>query len=265
MRQPRAFLAIRPGVHYRSDAFANGLGRIGYRVYTRTPQSDEIEPDSVLITWNRSAFSDPPARMIENLGGKVIVSENGYLGKDENGRQLYAMALGHHNGAGTWREGGPERWAALDIALKPWRESGKHILILGQRGIGHSSVAMPKGWDRLLTRSLPRRTKRPVRFRPHPGKDGVHGQPAVPLKNDLKDCHAVVTWNSGAGLRAIVAGVPVFYGFPKWIGATAGRPLDHDLEDPFLGDRLPMLRRLAWSQFTLAEITTGEPFRRLLG
>jgi hypothetical protein len=81
----------------------------------------------------------------------------------------------------------------------------------------------------------------------------------------LADCFAAVTWGSGAAIKAIIAGVPVFHEFSRWIGAPAAKFGAANLEQPFVGDRLPMLRRLAYAQWSVAEIERGEPFALLLG
>jgi hypothetical protein len=76
-----------------------------------------------------------------------------------------------------------------------------------------------------------------------------------------------VTWGSGAAIKAICAGVPVFTDWPKWIGAPAALPLSGaDIEEPLCDDaaRERMLDKLAWAQHAVAEITSGEPLRRLL-
>jgi hypothetical protein len=75
----------------------------------------------------------------------------------------------------------------------------------------------------------------------------------------------VVTWGSGAALKALAMGVPVFHTFPQWIGAGAANPLGSDLEKPFRGDRLPMFRRLAWAMWPLHELESGAAFAALLG
>jgi hypothetical protein len=67
-----------------------------------------------------------------------------------------------------------------------------------------------------------------------------------------------VTWGSGAGIKSIVAGIPVFHEMPNWIGAPAAKLGLDDIEQPFLGDRQPMLNRLAWAQWDLDEIASGE-------
>ena len=68
-------------------------------------------------------------------------------------------------------------------------------------------------------------------------------------------------------LKALVWGIAVVYAFPKWIGGDAGQlmsgstfPIAHRDDEA----RLEMFRRLAWAQWSLDEITSGEAFNRLL-
>lgn len=84
------------------------------------------------------------------------------------------------------------------------------------------------------------------------------------LQDDLANAWAVATWGSGAALKALLMGVPVFHAFPQWIGKAAARPFRCPIEEPFLDDRLPMFRRLAWAIWSADEIARGEPFRCLL-
>lgn len=250
-----AALTLRPPLHYRREVFAEGLGRIGYAV--GSPRSHP-QPADLLVLWNRNRAWEHLARVYEQAGARVIVAENGYLGRDAEGGQLYAMALRQHNGAGVWPSGDDCRWDVLGIELAPWRTGGEEIVVLPQRGIGAPGVAMPRSWATSVVTRLRKVTRRPVRIRPHPGKD--RPDPAA----DLEHAFAAVTWGSGAGLKAIVHGVPVFHELRAWIGATAARYGIDDIENPFRGDRLPMLRRLAWAQWTLEEIRSGAAFAALL-
>jgi hypothetical protein len=119
---------------------------------------------------------------------------------------------------------------------------------------------MSASWPRLIVERLKKLTRREIRIRPHPGLKSL----ASPLAPALAGCHAVVTWGSGAALKAIMLGVPAFHELPGWIGAAAARFGFETLENPFLGDRMPMLERMAWSQWTVAEITSGHAFRTLM-
>lgn len=256
-----AWLALRDGVHYRRAAFAQGLQRAGYRVEQRLP--DLPGPRDVLVIWNRYGDSARAADLFESRGLQVLVAENGYLGNEFAGRRWYAIARSQHNGAGTWDDRGPERWDALRVSFGTWRGDGGETVLLPQRGIGPSGVAMPRSWEG-ESRRLFRATGIGTRTRPHPGQSV-----AKPLEDDLARATLAVTWGSGAALKALLWGIPVAYSMPKWIGAGAALPLHSLLREsapPVRDDarRLVMFRRLAWAQWTLEEIQAGEPFAALL-
>ena len=231
----------------------SGLKAAGFKI-GKPDQAD------LLLVWNRYGAFDDCARRCEQRGGAVLVAENGYLGNDFAGSRWFALANGHHNGAGWWAVGGNDRWDSLGVKLEPWRD-GREIVVLPQRGIGPVGVAMPRGWGEATADRLRKLTKRPVRIRKHPGKSE-----AIPLADDLRDAHAVVTWGSGAALKAIVMGVPVFHDFPKWIGASASRPMSEFGKGPMADDaaRLSMFRRLAWAMWRVEEIASGEAIRAVL-
>lgn len=248
----RAFVALRHDKHYRLDAFMSGLKRAGYRV--QASHWNRPEPGDVLVIWNRYGQGDGCARLFEKRGGTVLVAENGYTGKDAKGGPWYALSKWQHNGAGEWVVGGPERWRGFGMELAPWRD-GKEYVVLPQRGIGPHGVAMPRNWHKQLALPVP------YRVRPHPGQ----GE-AVPLAEDLAKAKAVVTWGSGAAIKALMLGVPVFYDFRRWIGAGAGLPLSRVGSEPLRCDfaRLRMFERLAWAQWRISEISSGEAFTTLL-
>lgn len=241
----RALCLIRPQLVYRREAFCSGLKAVGYKLVDSLPKP---EPDDLLIIWNRYGMFHETANRFERVGARVIVAENGYVKRGE----FYALARSHHSGAGEWAVGGPERWDSFGIELQPWKE-GCDLIILGQRGIGESGIAAPKSWAESV------RQRYGGKVRSHPG-NGVH---PVPLDRDLRNAFAVATWHSAAAFEALILGVPVFCDFPRWIGMSAATPLS---EYPKLRtvDRLQMFRRLAWAQWRLDEIRSGEAFRWLL-
>lgn len=247
-----AALLLRETVSYRADAFAAGFARHGFEV-GRAPKPHPERGD-VLLVWN---YKPGEGRYHENYrkaGATVLVAENGYIGKGQDGGKLFALAKTNHNGAGQWRCGGPERFAALGLELAPWRKKGSFLLVLPQRGIGGPGVAMPRDWLQRTLTGLKARTDREIRIRRHPGASKEDPYEA------LAGCHAAVTWGSGAGIKALAAGFPVFSDFAQWIGFDASAWLAGDLEDPCLSDagRLAMFERLAWAQWSLGEITSGE-------
>ena len=265
----KAVCMVRADPMYRRDACLKGLQAAGFEI---APQLARPKPGDLVVVWNRYGNYETEALRFEAAGAAVIVMENGYLGHREdefrklfsaNGEQLYAMALDHHNGAGRWHVGEPGRWREQGIEVKPWRADGEHVLVLPQRGIGPPGVAMPAGWSEKTFARLRAMTKRKVVVRGHPG----NAPTVAPLERDLEGCWCAVTWGSGAGLKAICAACPCSIDFAKWIGEPAAMALqDADIEWPRDSDqaREYMLDRLAWAQFTVSEISTGEPFKRLM-
>lgn len=262
----KAWIGIREQPHYRRDAFASGLRACGYDVHFGTPTS--YEPGMVYVSWNRYDVGHAICTKVEQAGRIALVAENGYIGPGGvsphgmNPREWYALAIGGHNGQGQWSTGGPERWDALGVDLKPWRADGDHILVCPNRPFGRPGYAMAGNWAEDVAARLRAITKRPVRIRPHPGNDPAR----KPLAEDLAGAWACVIWSSSAGVQALVAGIPVICEAPAWIvhRAALGYCAVDDVARPSRGPRLPQLRRLAWAQWHVDEIATGEPFRHLL-
>ncbi|HYH39912.1 MAG TPA: hypothetical protein VD860_16950 [Azospirillum sp.] len=259
MRGPIAYSFLREQPHYRSDAFHAGLRACGFTVKQRQYPAP-VGPGDIVLVWNRYGQGEIYAKAGERAGATVLIAENGYLGADAAGVQLYALAVGQHNGAGRWLPGDRDRMLRQMGAFQPWRDDGRHILVLPSRGVGPAGVGQPSVWTDGVVADLRRRTDRPVRVRLHPGTT----TPPTTLEQDLEGAWAVVTWGSGAAIKALALGVPVFFEMPQWIGAAAALPLSADLEAPFLGDRVPMFERLSGAQASLDEISSGTAFRRLL-
>lgn len=236
---------LRPDLVYRRTAFDTGLKNAGYVL-----KNDGHVPrkGDALLIWNRYSMFHERAKRFEQAGASVFVAEHGYLGKNWNGSDWFALARGHHNGLGFWRDCGPERWASWRVPLAPWRTGGSEIVLLPQRGIGEPGVRMELDWLSKASAAYPR-----ARIRPHPGLDKT----PKPLEEDLAKASHVVTWGSGAAIKALLLGIPVLYGLKGWIGAPAAAPIGNE---PVKPDRIPMFQRLAWAQWTLDEITTGVPY-----
>lgn len=260
---PVALSLIRDAPCYRASAFQEGLKACGYTV--RNVWTPYLTDEDILVIWNRYGRWNEYAELAERNGVTVIVAENGYLGRDAAGGPWYALSLSKHNGAGKWPYSGcpagqrPVRGAP--VACKPWRAAGDEIVLLPQRGIGSPGVAMPKMWAERTLQSL-RKSYPKVKFRirEHPGE-----RACIPLEQDLDQTSAVVTWGSGAALKALTMGIPVFHEFDKWIGAPACNHL-RDFPERYCNDddRQWMFERLSWAHWKLEEISSGYAFRKLL-
>lgn len=238
--------------YYRLHVFSEGLKRHGYKIIS--DRNYHPNQNDLVLLWNRNPPFEKIAQRYEAAKATVLITENGYVGDTK------ALAKNKHAGAGWWFVGEDDRWSRLGVDVRPWRKDGDHILVLPQRSIGQPGVAMPRNWERTVTERLAKLTSRPIRVRKHPGKD--RGKEPT-LEQDLANAWAAVTWASGAGVKALIEGVPVFYDLKEWIGGPAGSCV-WDIENPVLGDRMSMLHRLAWAQWTWSEIESGEAFEWLL-
>jgi len=272
----RAYCLVRDAPWYRRQAFVEGLKRAGFEIQPGVPDPGRTRPGDVLVIWNRYGGNHQIATRFENGGGTVIVAENGYISPKGTAPKFdvhtkegpkptdyYALSKTGHNGSGWWPVGGPERFDALGLELKPWQENPNgHILVCGQRGIGSPTMASPPGWNEATAASIRKRTKREVRIRPHPGNDA----PKRPLELDLAGAWACAIWSSGSGIKALALGIPTFFDAPFWICSPGALRMSEDPEKPLRSDaaRLVAMQRMAWAQWQVQEIQSGEPFRRLL-
>ncbi len=265
---PRAFVLIREAPWYRRQAFVAGLKAVGYEVLQRGP--DRARAGDVLVQWNRYGGNHEIASRFEREGGRVFVAENGYLGAGGTSPKFdvhpagpqpghyYALSEGWHNGRGRSPVGGPERFEALGVELKPWRTDGEHVLVCPNRSFGVGDQVMRADWATRCAERLRKATRRPVRVRGHPGNDA----PKRPVSEDLRGAWAAVVWSSSVAVHALLEGIPTFIEAPYQImkGAAASGPVDN----PVLPDRLPHFVRMAWAQWRLDEIERGDAFKALL-
>lgn len=244
--------------HYGHDTFNEGFAAIGYLPVTKlhTPT-----PEDLLLLWNRTGPNGIRANHFEAAGGRVLVAENGYFGKHWRGSQWYALALTHHNTLAQWATPDPSRWRSFSVELSPWREPGGETVILAQRGIGEPGIQSPTHWHTQQNKAIPR-----ARVRLHPGKAAVAAN-AIPLELDLVGASEVLTWASAAAMHALVWGIPVYYGYPKWIGAIAARRAVLYGDGPFTDDacRLAMFENLAWHMWRREEVKCGAALSSVLG
>lgn len=197
-----------------------------------------------MVSWNRIREAVAAARAFEAAGRPVLITENASWGNDFQGDSWLTLAKGYHNMAGCFPIGGNDRWDNLNHPLMEWRRSCSETLILPQRGIGPPSVSMPRAWpSEAQARYL-------CRMRSHPGR-----AIAKSLQSDLHGIGRVITWGSGAAIKALMLGVSVVSDMPNWIGEQQNTD----------ESRLAMFRRLAWAQWRLDEFRSGEAFEWMLG
>jgi hypothetical protein len=123
---------------------------------------------------------------------------------------------------------------------------------------------------------LRKHTQRPIVIRSHPRREVVVLPGCIidkPLHmlntyddfdfdRALSNAWAVVNWNSGPGSQAAMSGVPAFVG-PTSLAAPVANLDWSQIESPARPDRSEWLINLAHTEWTCAELSTGQPIARL--
>lgn len=243
--------------NHRHELFSNGLMAAGYKL---ADNYNSLKEGDVIIVWNRKRGMNDLLTMLEARGVLPIVAENGYIGSDDNGKRTIALAFYQHHGLGKWpiiEEPFTKRQIRQNFHTSDWRAGGEEIVVLAQRNIGITSHGV--SWARDMAYNIQKKTKRRVRLRLHPGiKEDV-----IPLEVDLEDAFAVVTYSSGAAIKAINMGVPAFYFLPGWIGVDAAKFGVEDLENPYRSCRKIFLQKISCAQWLQSEISDGTAFNAL--
>ncbi len=163
--------------------------------------------------------------------------------------------------------------AALDeITLKPWNYDGQHILVIPPSYHTAKWYGIDRhDWERYYLNELRKYTKREIRVR-HKYKNNANDilegkRNGKNLYDDLRGCHAVVSFHSMVASQAVVHGIPSFCSehSPAWPVSLSLKEIDQ-IEDPlYSGEREQWLWSLVGSQFTEIEMANGTAYRYLNG
>lgn len=199
---------------------------------------------------------------IEHLWRKVLERKHEYFYLDNS---FFDCVRGSHfrigvNALQVSSIGEPHwnRWSALRQYIKPWRKTGRHILVIAQSEFFMSQVVGWQngsvGWQYHVLQQLKAATDRLVIFR-HWSRD--KRERASTLEGDLQGAWALVTHSSAAANEALLRGIPVFTTGDCAASPMAGGSLS-GIEKPALPDnREQWAAALAGKQWTLDEISTG--------
>lgn len=151
-----------------------------------------------------------------------------------------------------------DRWKALNIAseLTPWKKSGKRIVVINV-GPDYWNLHSELDWCEKTAQQLRQYTDRPIFIRDKESK--------VPLREELKDAHALVSHGSVAAVEAVVMGCPVFVA-PGSAAQTMGCTDFSKIETPVYPEyelRQKWLHSLAYNQWNEHEMQDGTLWRML--
>ena len=153
----------------------------------------------------------------------------------------------------------------IDAEFKGWRDTGKHILLcpssptvtFQMNGITQDE------WVEVAKREIRKHTDREIIFRnkPRPGNKWLN----TDIKDDLKNCYALVTNYSLSAFDALLNYVPVFAEANSVMGPVTSRDISK-IEKPLRPGRKTMeewLKFVSENQFTLKEMASGKAYEIL--
>jgi hypothetical protein len=217
---------------------------------------DRLQPEGDVAVYGRLRGCQEIVNAAVRDGRSFYYIDRGYFGasrdKDYSGYFRVTRDALQHSGRGRPAF---DRLARLGVKVKPWRASGGHILVCPPgRMFGRISGFDSDQWTLEILRALRPVTDRDIVVRTKPEGPNIH---RAPLREDLVDCHAVVTHSSNAAVEALIAGVPVFCTDPCAAFAM-GTPDVSRIEAPAMPDgREEWAATLAANQWTLEEFESG--------
>ena len=259
------------------DAFARGAESLGYACVDNDPSADVDVIWSVL--WNgRMAGNKAIWEAARTRSKPVVVLEVGGIKRGTT----WKVGLNGINRDAFFGDVGNDsrRCNLLDLRLKPWRTDGEFILIAGQHEKSEQWRDQPRmnRWVMETIENIQAHTDRPILFRPHPRcrleaietqYKNVYRQEPRQLPNTYDDfdmgfnnVYATVSWTSNPGIHSVIEGVPAYTSTSSLAWDVSIKSLTN-LDNPPLHDRQQWLNDYAWTEFTVEEIASGLPLKRL--
>lgn len=257
------------------DAIGQGLTELGIHVSYHNDQAD------VAVVWSmlwvgRMRHNRTVWQQFRQSGRPMIVAEVGMidrgrtwkLGLNGTGRSAYPNLIIQ-----------PNREKSLGLRCKDWQQSGTHVLIATQRADSQQWQGQPAMnlWLQNTVTQLRKHTDRPIMVRPHPRypvtvplgcavsspRKISNTYDSFDFDTSIADAWAVINYNSAPGSQAVLSGVPAFVGADSLAAEVANHNIDA-IEQPRRPNRDQWLTWLAHTEWTLSELSTGQPIKRLL-
>jgi hypothetical protein len=223
----------------------------------------------------RGISSGKIADQVRALGQDYYFIETGYLGNypcanNRTGRKIYHRIVKNAMQHSTIMDVPDDRWQQLvkfnpDLEYQGWRRSGSKILVvLSTEKPFHYYKENKDTWIKQVIKTLKKHTDREIVFREKASRGERTNNTIYDALDD--DIYALVTYQSVAAIEAIQAGIPVFALAPTAADPVGNKDLTQ-IENPHMPDETVIqkwLHSIAYSQFSLDEIITGEAWQMVL-
>jgi hypothetical protein len=257
-----------------ATAMASGIRTTGDQVHERVMTQYPGKPDTDIAVFY--GFNKPLMDDYRNAGRKFIYVDLGYWAREgQLGHHKLGINSRHPTEYFQRRAHASDRFRRLNVTIQPWRKSSPDapILLCGMSAKGALAEGFhPEEWERKAVAEMRKHTTRRIIYRPKPNWhaskpiDGADYQKGDSQGRDvpaaLRNVHAVVTHHSNVALDALIAGVPVFV----MDGICLPLALSDlsKIDTPIYPDgREQWAYDAAYTQWTVAEMTSGAPWRHL--
>ena len=257
------------------NAFEQGVKSIGHEIVN----NDEDVAVIWSVLWNgRMRNNQKIYEDYRLLGKPVIIIEVGNLKRNITWR----ICLNHINGLGEFANNknlDNDRPKKLGINLKPVNKNRNEKILIAtqhQKSLQWNGMPTMSTWTLQTIENIRKLTDMPILVRPHPRSPlpGIDIEfPNVKLQQPLHlpgtyddfdidyNYHCVINHNSGPPIHAAIAGTPIICD-----KSSLAYPVSSTLEqilNPSLPDREEWLIKLTHTEWTLDEIKSGIPLKRL--
>ncbi len=254
------------------EAFANGVAHLGHEVVYNDINADVAVIWSVLWHGRMSANKNVWDTFIKQ-NKKVIVLEVGALFRGTT----WKVGINGINKDATFPKGNnnSDRATQFGLELKPWNTDGSKIVICTQHDKSEQWTNMPtiNQWVGNMVNDIRAYTDKEIIIRPHPRcKINIPGVTVQAPKQipgtyddfdlEFDDVYAVVNWSSNPATQAVMAGIPVYTGPSSLAWDVSIKDLQN-INDPKLHDRTQWLNNLAYTEWSVPEISQGIPIKHL--
>lgn len=174
------------------------------------------------------------------------------------------------------------RWPKFRINLKPWKQKGDNILVLGQHDHSQQWHGLPKmqKWLEQQVAKIREYTDRTIIVRPHPrnivpvnvndlknvkiklAKRDNNTYDDTDFQQTLRDSWAVVNHSSNPAMQSVFNGVPVFVSKSSLSKAVGNLDVSA-IEKPAMPDRQEWANKLSYTEWYEEEIKEGLPWKRI--
>ena len=252
-------------------AIAQGFAALGLKPELRHPGYSEGQPENgfdMIVVHGLHGETQNIFNRYSAAGVPGLVLDLGFIYRPD----YFQLGWGGLNWIPAF-DCEPARAQAMfgDIPTEPKR-GGQYVLVCCQKhGDKQHNLRSVRVWADETIKKIKLFTDKPIRFRPHPlynfnpGIAGVeYSNPdEVSFSSDIENACCMVTYNSTAAYQAILSGVQVFCD-PSAVYAPICNTDLSEIDRPVFKPLKSFFNRLAYGQWTMAEMASGEALQFLL-